>query len=104
MLAKFNIEHTHDEDEVRYIIAGRGYSIFTRAGPVVAIEVEAGDLIRVPRGTLHWFDLCGDRTFGPLGCSRTSPAGHRIIRAAAWTGITNPFAGAEYIPPQTAAK
>jgi len=24
MLAKFNIEHTHDEDEVRYIIAGRG--------------------------------------------------------------------------------
>ena len=29
--------------------------------PVVAIEVEAGDLIRVPRGTLHWFNLCGDR-------------------------------------------
>ena len=26
-----------------------------------AIEVEAGDLIRVPRGTHHWFDLCGDR-------------------------------------------
>jgi len=24
-------------------------------------EVEAGDLIRVPRGTWHWFDLCGDR-------------------------------------------
>jgi len=28
---------------------------------VLAIEVEAGDLIRVPRGTLHWFNLCGDR-------------------------------------------
>jgi 1,2-dihydroxy-3-keto-5-methylthiopentene dioxygenase len=28
---------------------------------VVAIEVEPGDLIRVSRGTLHWFDLCGDR-------------------------------------------
>jgi 1,2-dihydroxy-3-keto-5-methylthiopentene dioxygenase len=26
-----------------------------------AIEVEAGDLIRVPRGTHHWFDLCVDR-------------------------------------------
>ena len=26
-----------------------------------AIEVEAGDLIRVPRGTHHWFDLCADR-------------------------------------------
>ena len=22
---------------------------------------EAGDLISVPRGTLHWFDLCADR-------------------------------------------
>ena len=28
---------------------------------VFAIEVEAGDLIRVPRGTHHWFDLCADR-------------------------------------------
>ena len=26
-----------------------------------AIEVEAGDLIRVPKGTHHWFDLCADR-------------------------------------------
>ena len=62
MLAKFNIEHRHEEDEVRYIIAGRGiFHIHPANGPVVAIEVEAGDLIRVPRGTLHWFDLCGDR-------------------------------------------
>ena len=29
---------------------------------MVAIEVEAGDLIRVPKGTWHWFDLCTDRT------------------------------------------
>jgi 1,2-dihydroxy-3-keto-5-methylthiopentene dioxygenase len=62
MLAKFNIEHWHDEDEVRYIIAGRGlFHIRPRSGSVVAIEVEAGDLIRVPRGTWHWFDLCADR-------------------------------------------
>jgi 1,2-dihydroxy-3-keto-5-methylthiopentene dioxygenase len=62
MLAKFNIEHRHDEDEVRYIVAGRGlFHIHPPSGPVVALEVEAGDLIRVPRGTLHWFDLCGDR-------------------------------------------
>jgi 1,2-dihydroxy-3-keto-5-methylthiopentene dioxygenase len=62
MLAKFNIEHRHDEDEVRYIVAGRGlFHIHPQAGPVVALEVEAGDLIRVPRGTLHWFDLCSDR-------------------------------------------
>jgi 1,2-dihydroxy-3-keto-5-methylthiopentene dioxygenase len=62
MLARFNIEHWHDEDEVRYILAGRGlFHIHPQNGPVVAIEVGEGDLIRVPRGTRHWFALCGDR-------------------------------------------
>jgi 1,2-dihydroxy-3-keto-5-methylthiopentene dioxygenase len=63
MLAKFNSEHWHDEDEVRLIVEGRGlFHIHPGdGGPVFAIEVEAGDLIRVPRGTHHWFDLCGDR-------------------------------------------
>jgi 1,2-dihydroxy-3-keto-5-methylthiopentene dioxygenase len=62
MLAKFNIEHSHDEDEVRYIVAGRGlFHIHPQSGPVVGIEVTEGDLIRVPRGTLHWFNLCSDR-------------------------------------------
>ena len=62
MLARFNREHWHDEDEVRFIIQGRGvFHIHPRNAPVVAIEVEAGDLIRVPRGTWHWFDLCSDR-------------------------------------------
>jgi 1,2-dihydroxy-3-keto-5-methylthiopentene dioxygenase len=62
MLARFNIEHWHDEDEVRFIIRGRGlFHIHPKEGPVIAIEVEAGDLLRVPRGTHHWFDLCADR-------------------------------------------
>jgi 1,2-dihydroxy-3-keto-5-methylthiopentene dioxygenase len=62
MLAKFNREHWHDEDEVRFIVEGRGlFHVHPTAGPVFAIEVEAGDLIRVPRGTHHWFDLCADR-------------------------------------------
>lgn len=62
MLARFNREHWHDEDEVRFIIHGHGlFHIHPRQGPVFAIEVEPGDLIRVPRGTWHWFDLCADR-------------------------------------------
>jgi 1,2-dihydroxy-3-keto-5-methylthiopentene dioxygenase len=62
MLAKFNREHWHDEDEVRFIIAGHGlFHIHANSGAVLSIEVEAGDLIRVPRGTLHWFNLCTDR-------------------------------------------
>src|SRR5436190_951053 len=62
MLAKFSREHWHDEDEVRFILAGSGvFHIHPEGGSVTAIEVEAGDLIRVPRGTWHWFDLCSDK-------------------------------------------
>jgi 1,2-dihydroxy-3-keto-5-methylthiopentene dioxygenase len=62
MLRKFSSEHWHDEDEVRLIVEGRGlFHIHPPGQPVFALEVEAGDLIRVPRGTHHWFDLCGDR-------------------------------------------
>lgn len=63
MLDKFNKEHWHDEDEVRFIVKGHGlFHIAPENGDVVSIEMEAGDLIRVPRGTHHWFNLCGDRT------------------------------------------
>jgi len=62
MLAKFNREHRHDDDEVRFIIEGHGiFHINPSPRPVVAIEVEAGDLIRVPSGTRHWFNLCADQ-------------------------------------------
>jgi 1,2-dihydroxy-3-keto-5-methylthiopentene dioxygenase len=62
MLARFNREHWHDEDEVRFVLAGRGlFHVRPRSGPVLAIEVEPGDLLRVPSGTWHWFDLCADR-------------------------------------------
>ena len=62
MLARFSREHWHDEDELRFILEGRGlFHVHPPNGPVFAIEVEAGDLIRVPRGTQHWFDLCGER-------------------------------------------
>ena len=66
MLARFSREHWHDEDEVRFIVEGRGLFHIrpqdgAAPGPVVAIETEKGDLIRVPRGTWHWFDLCAEK-------------------------------------------
>ena len=62
MLAKFSREHWHDDDEVRYIVRGHGlFHIRPREGAVFALEVVPGDLIRMPRGTWHWFDLCADR-------------------------------------------
>ena len=61
MLAKFDKEHTHSEDEVRFILAGRGIFFLALEKGVAAIEVHPGDMLRVPRGTRHWFTLCADR-------------------------------------------
>ena len=63
MLEKFRPEHWHDEDEVRFIVKGCGiFHIAPKDGDVTAIKMEAGDLIRVPVGTKHWFDLDESRT------------------------------------------
>ena len=63
ILEKFNKEHWHDEDEVRFIVKGRGvFFIAPPKGKVVSITMEPGDLICVPKGTLHWFDLCEEKT------------------------------------------
>jgi len=62
LLAKFAKEHTHSEDEVRFTVKGRGvFHIHPDNGPVFEVLVEAGDLINVPTGTRHWFNLCTDR-------------------------------------------
>ena len=58
MLARFDKEHTHSEDEVRFILAGGGIFFLHLAGKVVSVEVGPGDMLRVPRGTTHWFALC----------------------------------------------
>ncbi|MGB6743737.1 MAG: cupin domain-containing protein [Terracidiphilus sp.] len=61
MLARFDKEHTHAEDEVRFILAGRGIFFLHLGGKVYSVEVGPGDMLRVPRGTTHWFTLCEDR-------------------------------------------
>lgn len=61
MLARFDKEHTHSEDEVRFILAGRGIFFLHLGQSVVSVEVGPGDMLRVPRGTKHWFTLCEER-------------------------------------------
>jgi 1,2-dihydroxy-3-keto-5-methylthiopentene dioxygenase len=61
MLARFDKEHTHDEDEVRFILSGRGIFFLALDERVASVEVGPGDMLRVPRGTKHWFTLCEDR-------------------------------------------
>jgi len=62
MLEKFNKEHTHSEDEVRFTVEGKGvFHLHPEGGPVFSVTVESGDMINVPCGTKHWFNLCDDR-------------------------------------------
>lgn len=55
--AKFLSEHRHDEDEVRFFVEGAGMFYLRDAGRVHMVLCEAGDLISVPAGIRHWFDM-----------------------------------------------
>jgi 1,2-dihydroxy-3-keto-5-methylthiopentene dioxygenase len=56
---KFIDEHTHgDDDEVRFMVRGSGVFFLHIADLVHGVYSAAGDLLAVPRRTLHWFD-CG---------------------------------------------
>lgn len=55
--AKFLDEHTHAEDEVRFFVAGKGLFNLHIDEHVYAVLCEKGDLISVPAGVKHWFDM-----------------------------------------------
>jgi 1,2-dihydroxy-3-keto-5-methylthiopentene dioxygenase len=101
LCAKFAKEHTHSEDEVRFTVKGAGvFHIHPEGQPVFGITVESGDLINVPAGTRHWFNLCEDKT---IRCIRLflDPAGwapnyvddpvHENFAPVCW--------GPDYLPP-----
>ena len=55
--AKFLDEHRHAEDEVRFFVAGRGLFTLHIDEYVYAVLCEKNDLISVPAGTPHCFDM-----------------------------------------------
>lgn len=91
LLDRFRAEHTHSEDEVRFILRGNGlFHVHPESGPVFAIQVTAGDMINVPKGTKHWFDLCKDRVIRAV----------RLFQeTAGWTPhyVEQPISG-EFVP------
>jgi 1,2-dihydroxy-3-keto-5-methylthiopentene dioxygenase len=54
---KFLDEHTHDEDEVRFFVEGGGCFYLHLDGHVYTVVCTEGDLMSVPAGTSHWFDM-----------------------------------------------
>ena len=71
---KFLSEHTHAEDEVRFFVAGRGLFTLHLGTQVFEILCEKDDLIGVPAGTRHWFDLGPEPYFVAIRVF-TNPAG-----------------------------
>ncbi|MEZ0469944.1 1,2-dihydroxy-3-keto-5-methylthiopentene dioxygenase [Luteimonas salinilitoris] len=60
---KFLDEHFHKEDEVRFFVAGSGLFTLHVDGKVYEIECVKDDLIAVPDGTTHWFDMGPEPNF-----------------------------------------
>jgi len=57
MRQKFLDEHFHKEDEVRFFVDGSGLFTLHADGRVYELLCEAGDLVAVPDGMTHWFDM-----------------------------------------------
>jgi|ETNmetMinimDraft_25_1059894.scaffolds.fasta_scaffold59067_2 1,2-dihydroxy-3-keto-5-methylthiopentene dioxygenase len=75
IMSQFRRLHTHDDDEVRFVVSGSGsFYMSPGSGSPFTVVVGAGDLISVPRGVSHSFDLCSDNS---IRCIRlfTDPAG-----------------------------
>jgi 1,2-dihydroxy-3-keto-5-methylthiopentene dioxygenase len=61
--SKFLDEHRHSEDEVRFFVEGRGAFYLHVEDRVYQTVCVRGDLISVPAGTKHWFDMGPDPEF-----------------------------------------
>ncbi len=54
---KFIDEHVHNEDEIRFFVRGQGLFYLHLGDQVFALMCRKNDLISVPHGTRHWFDM-----------------------------------------------
>ncbi len=55
---RFHRIHTHDDEEVRYIVDGEGvFGFVLPDGQQVELTVAAGDYIHIPANVEHWFRL-----------------------------------------------
>jgi 1,2-dihydroxy-3-keto-5-methylthiopentene dioxygenase len=63
LLSKFDREHYHTDDEVRFVVGGRGIFGFEgRKGIRFTIEVGPGDFLVIPARSWHWFMLGENRS------------------------------------------
>ena len=71
---KFLAEHIHDDDEIRFFNRGKGLFTLHIGNKVYEILCEKNDLIKIPAGTPHWFDMGENPDFSCIRIFDT-PAG-----------------------------
>ena len=88
LLKKFEQVHTHTEDEVRAITAGKGIFIIKGSDDVGYFDVElvAGDVISVPENKPHFFTLMENRQIVAV---------RLFIETEGW--IAHPFADSTFV-------
>ena len=57
MRQKFFAEHTHSDNEIRFFVDGAGLFYIKSGGKIFGVLCEKGDLLNVPAGISHWYDM-----------------------------------------------
>lgn len=82
--AKFDKEHIHTDDEVRFVLSGEGYfDIRSKDDRWMHIFVEKGDFILVPANRNHLFYLTEQKHIRCVRLFKENPSWTPIYREAA---------------------
>jgi 1,2-dihydroxy-3-keto-5-methylthiopentene dioxygenase len=73
--ARFLDERRYSEDDVRFFIAGQGLFSLHIGDYVYAVRCEKNDLLVIPAGTAHWFDMGENPHFVALRLFNTAEGG-----------------------------
>ena len=79
--AKFDKEHLHSDDEVRFVLAGEGYfDVRSKEDQWMHIFVESGDFILVPANRHHLFYLTEKKEIRCVRLFKENPSWTPIYR------------------------
>ena len=79
--AKFDKEHLHTDDEVRFVLSGEGYfDIRSHTDKWMHVLVEAGDFILVPQNRHHLFYLTDKKHIQCVRLFKENPSWTPVYR------------------------
>lgn len=90
ILAKFDKEHLHTDDEVRYVLAGSGiFDIRASNNRWMRVEVFASDYISVPANRYHRFFVMEDKFIRCVRLFKENPVWTPFYKEEKQTALTN---------------